>query len=92
MLLTNGSKDKLPGTYERIFSACRNVVFFAKKGEGLYENLRVEVERCTLELARVLRHDARTGVEWCKAFIEASEWYQKRVVSIRFSLVTIVVF
>lgn len=81
LLLTNNSHEKLPGTYERIFNACRTVVSVAQKGEGLYENLKIEVERCNNELARVLKGDTRNGVEWLVALVEASEWYEKRVVS-----------
>ncbi|KAJ3485804.1 hypothetical protein NLI96_g4680 [Meripilus lineatus] len=79
LLLTNNSHEKLPGTYERIFNACRTVVSVAQKGEGLYENLKIEVERCNNELARVLKGDTRNGVEWLVALVEASEWYEKRV-------------
>lgn len=77
MLLTPFTPDPLPGTYERIYSACR--VCVAHRSEGLYENLTLEVERCVADVRRRLFAVDKKGVDWVQPFVEACAWFEKQV-------------
>lgn len=86
VLLTKGTTDPLPGTYARIYSACQAVVCDAQRGEGLYDNLKLELERCLGNILNDLVRDERTGVAWLEPFVQACEWFWKRVVSSTISI------
>ena len=75
--------EPLPATYERIYSACRAVVCDAKKGEGVYDNVKLEIERCCGRLFEELRNSSSAGVEWLEPFKQVCEWYDKQVVCAR---------
>ncbi len=81
VLLTRENPESLPGTYEKIYSACRAVVCAAQKGEGLYEHLKLEIERCIGNLQRKLVEDGSKDVEWLCPFTESCNWFAKQVVS-----------
>ncbi|THH31569.1 hypothetical protein EUX98_g2606 [Antrodiella citrinella] len=69
--------DRLPESYERIYAACR--VCATYRAEGIYDNLKLEVQRCIGEVARLLQEDARQGVEWVQPFVEKCEWFERQV-------------
>ncbi|KAI0735750.1 Cullin-domain-containing protein [Earliella scabrosa] len=69
----------LPATYDRISRACRAVVAEAGKGEGLYDVVKMELERCVGQLERMLVNDPRKSVEWLIPFTEHCAWFQKQV-------------
>ncbi|KII86249.1 hypothetical protein PLICRDRAFT_55976 [Plicaturopsis crispa FD-325 SS-3] len=79
MLLQKDGTDVLPATYEGIYSACRSIVCISNRGEGLYENLKIEIEQCAVRLARSLSDDKATGVEWIKVFNDACGWFERQV-------------
>ncbi|PSS22629.1 hypothetical protein PHLCEN_2v3056 [Hermanssonia centrifuga] len=79
VLLTRENPESLPGTYEKIYSACRAVVCAAQKGEGLYEHLKLEIERCIGNLQRKLVEDGSKDVEWLCPFTESCNWFAKQV-------------
>lgn len=54
------------------------------KGEGLYENVKLELERCVGSLARELLQDSQDGVQWLISFIESCAWFEKQAVSSMF--------
>ena len=69
----------LPGSYERIYSACR--VCVVHRGEGLFDALKIEVEKCVVDVAKRLQSDPKQGVQWLNTFVEACEWFEGQVVS-----------
>ncbi|KAI0638919.1 Cullin-domain-containing protein [Trametes polyzona] len=71
ILLTPGEVATLPATYDRISRACRAAVSDAGKGEGLYESMKMELERCVGTIERSLANDERRGTEWLVPFTEA---------------------
>jgi len=81
-LLTKGTTETLPITYEAIYLACRSIVCVADKGEGLYENLKIELERSLSRLANELVDEKGTEGQWIAAFVQACDWFEKQVVSI----------
>ena len=80
ILLERGTAEKLPATYEKIYAACQAVVCNARKGEGLYDSLKLEMERCLGSLLRGLLDTPQTGIVWLDPFIQACEWFDKQVV------------
>ena len=80
MLLAKGTADPLPASYERIYSACQAVVCNAQKGEGIYEYLKMQMERSFDVLRKDLLSDQRVGVAWLEPFIQTCEWFEKQVV------------
>lgn len=80
-LLTKGTDEKLPITHEAIYLACRSIVCVANKGEGLYNGLKIEVDQCLSRLAKDLRDETRTEVEWVAEFVEACKWFSRQAVS-----------
>ncbi|KAH8101424.1 Cullin-domain-containing protein [Cristinia sonorae] len=69
--------EALPGTYDRVFNACR--VCVAHRGEGLYENLKMEVERCVGDVVQRLAAHESQGALWLNPFVEACEWFERQV-------------
>ena len=80
LALQRGNKDRFPASYERISEACRSVVWSANKGDGVYENFKLELERCIGELNRLLRNEEKQGVDFMIPFIDACQWFEKQVV------------
>lgn len=81
VVLAKDTADKLPATYEKIYAACQAVVCNAQKGEGIYDNLKLELERCFRNLLKELLDNAQSGIKWLEPFIQACEWFDKQVVS-----------
>ncbi|KAL1952365.1 hypothetical protein VTO73DRAFT_1514 [Trametes versicolor] len=79
IILTPGGPSALPATYDRISRACRSAVSEAGKGEGLYEAVKMELERCVGVVERSLGEEARKGVEWLVPFTDACAWFEKQV-------------
>ena len=71
----------LPATYDRISRACRGVVAEAGKGEGLYDIVKMELERCVGQVERLLASDEHRSIEWLVPFTQKCEWFEKQVVS-----------
>lgn len=81
ILLTPGGPSALPATYDRIARACCSAVSQGGKGEGLYEAVKMELERCVGVVERSLGDEARKGAEWLVPFTDACAWFEKQVVS-----------
>ncbi|KAI0327296.1 Cullin-4B [Cubamyces sp. BRFM 1775] len=79
MLLTPGEDGTLPATYDRITRACRASVAGAGKGEGLYDAVKMELERCVRVVESSLVNDSRKSVEWLVPFTEACAWFERQV-------------
>lgn len=79
-VLTRHATEALPGTYERIYSACRSIVCVSNKGEGLYGTLRFELEQCVGHLATELTQKAEDTMEWMNLLVKICQWYDKQVV------------
>ncbi|KAI0078540.1 Cullin-domain-containing protein [Panus rudis PR-1116 ss-1] len=79
VILTKGTTERLPATYAEIYTACRGIVCVQKKGEGMYEALKLEVERCVGELARFLVYEGSENIAWVIPFIEVCVWFEKQV-------------
>ncbi|CDO70959.1 hypothetical protein BN946_scf184829.g68 [Trametes cinnabarina] len=79
MLVTPGETGTLPATYDRIYRACRAAVTEAGKGEGIYEAVKMELERCVGTIERTLASEERKSVEWLVPFTDACAWFEKQV-------------
>ena len=85
VLLTPENMDErpaLPATYDRIARACRAVVAEAGRGEGLYDVVKMELERCVGTIEKRLVTASEKSVEWLKPFTESCGWFEQQVVSI----------
>ena len=78
------AREPLPDTYEKIYASCRAVVTAAHKGEGLYDHVKQEVERCVGNVAQLLVHDNHQGVQWLAYFSDICKWFEQQVVRSRF--------
>ena len=83
ILLDPEEKSALPVTYDRISRACRAAVAEAGKAEGLYDAVKMELERCVRVIEGSLVNDSRKSVEWLVPFTEACAWFERQVVSTR---------
>ncbi|KZT09051.1 Cullin-4B [Laetiporus sulphureus 93-53] len=79
VLLSKDSRDVLPATYDQIYRACRSAVCVHGRGEGLYENVRLELERCIGGLANGLLQSRAEAVEWLVAFNDVCAWFERAV-------------
>ena len=68
-------------SYETIFSAWRTIVSATKNSGDLYDQVRMQLERCVGELAQDLGDKKEKGVQWIKPFNDICEWFEGRVVS-----------
>ncbi|KAI0762521.1 Cullin-domain-containing protein [Fomes fomentarius] len=69
----------LSATYDRIFRACRAVVAEAGKGEGIYDVVKMELERCVGKVQKVLIDDERKSTDWLVPFTNKCAWFEKQV-------------
>ncbi|KAF9012551.1 Cullin family-domain-containing protein [Cyathus striatus] len=79
VILDRQSTAPPPWSYEAIYSACRTIVTEVGTGEGLYDTLKIEVERCVDRLAKDLAACTNTGVPRLAYFIATSKWFGKQV-------------
>ncbi|KAK7688012.1 hypothetical protein QCA50_008382 [Cerrena zonata] len=79
VLFLRGNRDRLPATYDRIKEACRSVICSANKGDGVYENFKLELERCIGDLVKSLENEQKQGVDYIVPFIDACQWFEKQV-------------
>ncbi|KAH9836648.1 Cullin-domain-containing protein [Rhodofomes roseus] len=77
-LLDKQNKDGLPVAYEYIYRACRSAVDVYNRGEGLYENVKLELEKCVGSLAKELLQNTAGKVEWLLDFNEICAWFDKQ--------------
>ena len=68
-------------SFESIFAACRTIVSGAKDSGDLYDQVKMQLERCVGELAQGLGDKKEKGVRWIKPFNETCVWFEGRVVS-----------
>lgn len=69
-------------SFENIFSACRTIVSITKGSGDLYDQVKMQLERCVGELAQDLGGKKEKGVQWIKPFNETCAWFEGRVVSV----------
>ncbi|TFK63076.1 Cullin-domain-containing protein [Pluteus cervinus] len=100
ILLTKDSPEPLPATYEAIYRACQSVVTISANGEGLYDRLKIELERCLTRLVEELMNspgqrgasmnvdgENHGSVEWLGQFVQICQWFEDQIVLLR-SLLT----
>lgn len=58
------------------------VVTLSKRGEGLYDTLRMELERCVNTLAKNCSGQGKDKVEWLSFFVTTCKWFESKIVSI----------
>ncbi|KAI0666200.1 Cullin-domain-containing protein [Trametes maxima] len=51
----------------------------AGRGEGLYDAVKLDLERCVGDVERALVNEERKSVEWLVPFTEACAWFEKQV-------------
>jgi len=69
-------------SFENIFSACRTIVYVTKGSGDLYDQVKMQLERCVGELAQDLSDKKEKGIQWIKPFNETCVWFEGRVVSV----------
>ncbi|KAI0727582.1 Cullin-4B [Fomitopsis betulina] len=78
VLLNKHGSEPIPAAYEYIYRACRSVVDVYNRGEGLYETVKLELEKCVGSLAKELLQDKAGEVEWLLKFNETCAWFEKQ--------------
>ncbi|KAH7907189.1 Cullin-4B [Hygrophoropsis aurantiaca] len=78
-VLAKDSKDRLPASYETIYSACRSVVCVAGKGEGLYGALTMEIVQSVARLAGELEKKGKEGLDWIAQLVEICAWFETQI-------------
>ena len=69
-------------SFETVFAACRSIVSTTKDSGDLYDQVRMQLERCVGELVQALGDKKEKGVQWIKPFNEICAWFEGRVVSV----------
>ncbi|KAI6018883.1 Cullin family-domain-containing protein [Pisolithus marmoratus] len=85
IMLTKGSKDLLPTTYEGVYDDCRVVVCAGTKGAILYDILAMQLDRSCCNLRHELEKATEDGdsIEWLNRFVEVCEWFEGQIMLIR---------
>jgi cullin-4 len=99
-LLSRDDTNTLPPS-EAIYSECFSVVCVSNTGEGLYEDLKVELEKAVISLRQELLVTpkpppvtkpgdgdvaaAKVAGPWIKKFVETCQWFEDKVVSTLYS-------
>ena len=58
------------------------MVSVTKDSGDLYDQVKMQLERCVGELAQELGDRKEKGVQWIKPFNETCAWFEERVVSV----------
>ena len=75
-------------SYENIYAACRALVTLYNKGEGIYGNLKIDLEQSLGRLADHLEtfqaegpeaSDA-PGMKWIEEFVKVCRWFEAQIV------------
>ena len=69
-------------SFENIFTACRTIVYATKSSGDLYDQVRMQLEKCVGELAQDLGDKKEKGIQWIKPFNETCTWFGGRMVSV----------
>jgi cullin-4 len=75
IVLTKEHPEIIQTTYEAIYNTCRSIVTVSGKGEGLYSTLKLELEKCTSQLSKILRQLDAKGIDWIGQFVDICEWF-----------------
>ena len=67
-------------TYEGIYRTCRFVVTVSNRGQSLYENLKIDLERCLGGLAGDLKQEVSNATQWMALFVQICRWFEAQVV------------
>lgn len=89
MILTRdpGPTDILPTSYENIYTACQALVTVHKQGEGLYGDVKIELEKSIRPLSRALAVSTEKNTAWITTFNQALAWFEQQITLLR-SLLT----
>ncbi|KZT24381.1 Cullin-4B [Neolentinus lepideus HHB14362 ss-1] len=79
ILLTTDPQDKLPLTYEGIYTACQSLVDIADRGEDVYQKFKMELDQCVGRLARLLAESEEEHTKWIIPFVGVCAWFEKQV-------------
>ncbi|KAI0059900.1 Cullin-4B [Artomyces pyxidatus] len=79
LLLTRYSQEDLPLPYERIYSACRHIVFIMGMGEGLTDILKLELEKCVGNLEKGLSEEIADGMDYFSPLARSLTWFEGQV-------------
>lgn len=85
IILNPNEHEILPATNYAIYCACRTVVSIAQKGEGLYDTLQMELEKCVGTLVRACTQNDKDKIEWISFFVTTCKWFETRIVSVLFA-------
>ncbi|KAI5992563.1 Cullin family-domain-containing protein [Pisolithus marmoratus] len=85
IMLTKGSKDLLPTTYEGVYDDCRVVVCAGTKGAILYDILAMQLDRSCCNLRHELEKTTEDGdsIEWLNHFVEVCQWFEGQIMLVR---------
>ena len=82
--MTRAGFNLLPATYERIFSNCGALVIDYKRGEDLYDTLKLELEQSLTALAGIMVEESKKEVDWLADFWKHCEWFESQIVFISY--------
>ncbi|KAF5364006.1 hypothetical protein D9756_000828 [Leucocoprinus leucothites] len=69
----------MPTTNHSIYCACRTVVSIAKRGEGLYDVLQMELEKCVNTLVGTCTRGDKEPIDWITYFVTTCAWFETRI-------------
>ncbi|KAG9223485.1 hypothetical protein CCMSSC00406_0006977 [Pleurotus cornucopiae] len=69
---------ELPLSYVGIYDMCRAMVCDAELGDGLYEDVILEVEKCFGALLTQLDAE-QEHIQWLSNFVECCAWFEKQI-------------
>ena len=93
-ILTREAEVPVKHSYENIYVACRALVTLYNKGEGIYGNLKIDLEQSLGRLADHLEtfqaegpeaSDA-PGMKWIEEFVKVCRWFEAQIVRPRLRL------
>ncbi|KAF4584577.1 hypothetical protein EYR40_004576 [Pleurotus pulmonarius] len=69
---------EIPLSYVGVYDMCRAMVCDAGLGDGLFEDVRLEVEKCIGVLLTHLGAD-HDHIQWLSNFVECCAWFEKQI-------------
>lgn len=82
VVLNPDENEVLPASNYAIYSACHTIVSIVKKGEGLFDALQMEMERCVGSLVRSCVESDKEKIEWLGFFVTTCKWFETKIVRV----------
>ncbi|KAJ7693671.1 Cullin-4B [Mycena rosella] len=78
-ILTRDDESQFTYTFEDIYNECLSVVCVLNTGEGLYQNLKLELEQSVSRLTKKLLSTDKAAETWLNTFVGECKWFETQV-------------